>query len=99
MTGDWPEGEIDHIDGNKVNNRFANLRLADHTLNVQNVRAPRAHNNGGHLGASLDKRSGKWRGVITVGGRSRYLGTFATPQEASAAYLEAKRLLHPGCTL
>lgn len=97
MTGQWPNGQIDHIDGDKKNNRIANLREASNGLNKQNMRRPRRDNKTGFLGVSQD--GGRFRAEIGVEGANVYLGMFATPQAAHAAYIEAKRRLHPGCTL
>jgi hypothetical protein len=99
MTGDWPRGEVDHIDGNTANNSWANLRLVDRQLNVQNQR--RAHKNSTHgfMGVTYSKQHAKWRARIYVDGHKRHLGLFTTPEEAHSCYVEAKRLFHPGCTI
>lgn len=96
--GRWPEGDVDHIDGDRANNRPANLREVTNSLNQQNLRSARSHNRTGLLGVSPGRR-GKFRATIVVNKKQRHLGEFATAQLAHEAYLAAKRDLHPGGTL
>lgn len=96
--GDWPQGEVDHLDGDAMNNRLTNLRLADRSLNMQNQRRARRDNGTGFLGVSRT-RYGRFAAAIKINGRRTRLGNFETPIEAHAAYLRAKRQLHPGGTL
>lgn len=98
VIGHWPLGEVDHRNGLKADNRFANLRDVSGRVNRHNVTKARAHNATGILGVHL-KRPGKWSAQISNRGKSFYLGTFDSPQLASAAYVAAKRRLHEGCTL
>ena len=97
-TGEWPNGEIDHINGVRIDNRFNNLRDVCGSENQQNQRKPRRDNKSGFMGASLH-RGGKYQAVISVNGKVKYIGLYSTPQEAGAAYLKAKRLLHSTCTI
>jgi hypothetical protein len=98
--GGWPKNVIDHINGDKTDNRIANLRDVPHALNMHNQRAASAHNKRSSLlGAHWHKNGGRWRSNITVAGVTRHLGCFDTEQEAHAAYVEAKRSLHAGCTI
>ena len=85
-------GEItDHIDGNKLNNRRANLRLATFAENTRN-RALNKNNTSGYKGV---KKSGdRWMARIKFNKQQIYLGTFDTPKEAHAAYCEAARKYH-----
>lgn len=92
MTGEWP-AYIDHIDGNSLNNRFANLRLSTHSENMRNQVSPRKDNTSGFRGVCRS-RNGKWQANITVSGKQRHLGIFSTPEEASDAYWAAKAALH-----
>lgn len=96
-TGAWPAGSIDHINGDKADNRRANLRDVSHAVNCANQH--RAQGRAGMLGAVWTERTKNWRGVITRDDKQVHLGYFATPEEAHAAYLEAKRRLHEGCTI
>jgi len=99
MTGEWPRGEVDHINGCGSDNRWGNLRDGDRHQNMQNRRGPRKGSKSGILGATWDARYGKWVARIHVDGRSKHLGYFSTPEEAGAVYLDAKRVLHGGCTI
>jgi hypothetical protein len=100
MTGDWPESFIDHINGDRCDNRWANLRLATKLINNQNTRRPRSDNKtSGLLGVSWMTRERKYRAQIWSNGTNISIGRFKTPEEAHAAYIEAKRLMHPGCTI
>ena len=91
MTGEWPAHEIDHKDGDRSNNRFANLRAASAAENHQN-RAKRSDNSSGLVGATNVR--GRWQAAIVVKGVRHYLGAFATAVEAHSAYLAAKSRLH-----
>jgi hypothetical protein len=97
VTGRWPENQIDHIYGNKADNRFVNLRQADIFTNSQNQRKPHEDNACGFLG--VFKSRDRWRARIHTKGRDIHVGVFDCPEEAHLAYLEAKRKLHMGCTL
>jgi hypothetical protein len=98
VTGSWPTSEIDHIDGNKSNNRFGNLREATVSENQQNRKKPQANSALGLLGVS---RNGKhsFRATIKFDGKFHHIGNFPTPEAAHAAYLAKKRQVHPFGTL
>lgn len=98
-TGDWPSGDIDHVNGNRADNRLCNLRDVSRSVNSQNQRRAKLSNISGLLGVSFRKRTGRYLSQIMADGQCKYLGSFATPELAHAAYLEAKRKLHEGCTL
>lgn len=95
----FPDGEIDHINGDEADNRITNLRDVSKSVNQQNKRKPRADNKSGLMGVGWHRRGKKWRAQITVQGKVIYLGLFSDPEEAHAAYLDAKRKLHQGCTI
>ena len=97
MTGEMPP-LVDHINGVRTDNRWVNLRWADDALNSENRRNCPQRNNP-LLGASWHKGAQKWVSAIKVRGVPRYLGLFATPEEAHQVYLNAKRELHVGCTI
>ena len=97
VCGAWPAGDIDHIDGNSMNNRIANLRDVSKATNLQNQRLASRNNASGFLGVS--RKGLRWRARIWVNGELRIIGAFDDPAEAHAAYVEAKRKLHPGCTI
>ena len=97
MTGNYPEHHIDHIDGNPLNNRFQNLRDVSQRANVHNQRRAHSQSTTGLLGV---QRAGKrFVARIEASGVNIGLGRFDTPEEAHAAYIKAKRLLHEGCTI
>lgn len=99
MTGEMPTMDIDHIDGNRANNRWANLRHVSRSINMQNVKRARADSAHGLIGVELHRQSGLYHSRIKVSGRRKHLGYFKTPEEAHQAYLAAKRRLHEGCTI
>lgn len=103
MTGEWPKNEIDHIDGNPLNNRFSNLREATSSQNKQNRHKARSDNKHGLIGAYKHCVSAKgvtrWRARIQVDGVVKHIGLFDSAELAQAAYIEAKRQLHPFNTL
>jgi hypothetical protein len=97
--GRWPEQSIDHINGARADNRIANLRDVDAFTNRQNQRRARRDSRSGLIGAIWLEQRKCWKSEIRVAGRVRMIGRYKTAQEAHAAYVEAKRRLHPGCTL
>lgn len=99
VTGEPASGQVDHRDGRRSNNSWINLRDCTQSVNQQNMRRPKSSNALGLLGVHIDKASGKPRADISVNGKNLYLGLFETPEEAHAAYIEAKRKHHDGCTI
>lgn len=99
VTGEWPTYDVDHRDGSPSNNAWLNLRDVTHVVNQQNRRRAHSNNKSKLLGVSFHKGDQKWRASIRVNGRAKHVGNFSTPELAHAAYVEAKRKLHPGCTL
>lgn len=97
QSGAWPIAEIDHIDGCRSNNSWLNLRDVDRAMNVQNRHAADRDSGTGLLGAF--RARGRFESKIRVRGVLHRLGRFGTAEEAHAAYIEAKRRLHEGCTL
>ena len=94
--GSWPAGMIDHINGDRADNRLSNLRDVTPSQNRQNLRKAQANNRAGLLGAYVGGKRYRhpWKSTISVDGRETYLGHFATKEEAHAAYVAAKRKLH-----
>lgn len=96
--GAWPNGDIDHINGFRSDNRIGNLRDVARNINLQNQRHARSDNKAsGLLGVSRNKK--RWKARLVIDRKEFHIGTFDTPEEAHAAYIEAKRRLHPGCTI
>lgn len=87
--------KIDHHNGNTLDNRRNNIRIATPQQNARNVRRIRKDNHSGVKGAHFCKKSGKWMATIYPerGGKALYLGRFTTPAEAGAAYDVAARKL------
>lgn len=85
ITGN-PNSEIDHISGNSLDNRRTNLRVATRQQNRANSRC---RNKNGYKG--ITRQRGKWRAQIVVNRKHISLGTYKTPQEAHAAYIEAAK--------
>lgn len=97
--GTWPRGNIDHKDGNKVNNAIANLRDCPQRINNENQRKRRSDNTSGFSGVMWRTDKKRWCVVIQVNGKRFRRGGYSTPEEAHEAYLKAKRELHEGCTI
>lgn len=92
VHGVWPTGSIDHIDGDKENNRIANLRDVSHAQNMQNQHRPHKNNRTGALGVYPNGRG--FTACIKVNKKRIGLGTYKTVAEASAVYQAAKAKLH-----
>jgi hypothetical protein len=88
-----PEHEIDHINGNKLDNRICNLRLATRAENQRNVKL-RKDNTSGYKGVCLDKSKNKWKAQASIAGVLKHLGLFETPELAATAYKNFTKLNH-----
>lgn len=87
VYGKWPSGGLDHIDGDKTNNRIANLREATESQNQAN--RFKGWGVSGLKGVNFHKSAKKWMSRITKGRSMIYLGLFDTPEEAYKAYCAA----------
>ena len=87
--GEWPNGEIDHIDGNRGNNRIENLRCVDKSTNQRNA-SLRVDNTSGQVGVYFNKASGRWRARINHNGRRVFLGSFVSFEDAVTARKDAE---------
>lgn len=97
VHGEWPQGEIDHIDGDRLNNRLQNLRVVDRSGNSQNRRGAQSNNHScGLLGVSWNKQHEKWQARLMANKVRHHVGYFSDPNEAHAAYMAAKSRLHIG---
>jgi len=81
--GKWPEHEIDHRDGNPRNNRLDNLREATRAQNCANTRVSKNNKLQTKGVCAVGK---KFRAMIRINGKNKYLGLFTTTEAASAAY-------------
>ena len=95
IYGYMPEHNIDHVNEIKGDNRLCNLRLDINRENEQNNSKPQSNNSSGYRGIYWYKRDKKWISKIQLKGKTISIGRHDTPEEAHAAYLCAKRELHP----
>lgn len=86
-TGSFPSSYLDHINGNRADNRIANLRLATKQQNNENI-GPRRDNVSGFRGVSR-RKNGQWVAQIQSNGVKKHLGYFPTSDAAYAAYTQA----------
>jgi hypothetical protein len=92
MTGNIPK-YIDHINGNKSDNRWENLRAATQSQNMGNS-ALNKSNTSGFKGVTFSKRRKKFVAQIMKNGKGKFLGHFSNPEDAHAAYCKAALELH-----
>lgn len=88
--GAFPCGEIDHINGDRGDNRLINLRVVSRSENCRNLRLPK-HNTTGVVGLYRDKRNGKWHSSIKFRGKTHYLGSYLDFDQAVEARRAAER--------
>jgi len=93
VHGVWPEGELDHKNGLKTDNRIANLRPASNSANGANKPVYK-NNKCGLKGVHLHKPSGRWKAQIKKDGRVRHIGLFRCPTAAHLAYVRTAKRLH-----
>lgn len=92
----WPENLVDHIDGDKANDRISNLRDVSHSSNMRNQTRAHKGSTSGHIGVSWSASAGKWIvQVVAKGIARRHYGTFDRIEDAVARYWEMKKVLHP----
>ena len=97
LHGVWPDKYIDHINGNRGDNRIENLRDVVARTNQENQRVAKVNNKTGFLGVRMEQ--GLYRARIKANGKTLHIGMFEKAEDASAAYIKAKRELHAGCTI
>lgn len=83
---------IDHVNGDRLDNRIENLRVVNYAENMKNL-GIRNLNTHGVLGISQHPKDGKWQACINQSGRKIYLGRFGSLAEAVAARSSAERVL------
>lgn len=95
-VGEWPSGQIDHINGNRADNRITNLRMTGVVGNARNQKV-RSSNSSGCMGVSFHRSTGKWRVRINKDGRRVSGGLYASLEEAIRARraLESEEGYHP----
>lgn len=89
-----PDGmQVDHINGNPLDNRLCNLRIAKRAENMWNM-GRNSKNTSGYKGVSWMATNNKWQVKIRVNGERKWLGLFDTAEEGYAVYCEAARKYH-----
>lgn len=81
--GYWPN-VIDHVDGDRLNNKISNLENVDHKTNIRRASSKKA-------GVFFNTHSNKWHAKITVDNKTVHVGLFSTREDASAARIEAEK--------
>jgi hypothetical protein len=93
MTGEWPANDVDHINGDRIDNRWCNLRAATRAENLRNTK-PHKDGSTGFKGVYWDKRQRRYYSQIMVSGKVFWLGSFKCPTAAHFAYSRAAKKLH-----
>lgn len=84
-NGEIPNGlDIDHIDGDRSNNKISNLRLATRSQNLRNKKISKSNKTG--FKGVFKLPNGRFQSSIRVNGKQNYLGVFSTAEEAGLAY-------------
>jgi hypothetical protein len=91
--GEWPKDKIDHVNGDKSDNRIENLREADNPQNGFN-RGKNSNNTSGYKGVCWHKASNTWVAKIKAHGKWYHLGYFDDPEIAHEAYVSKSKELH-----
>ncbi len=90
VNGTWPDCLVDHISGNRDDDRWCNLRAATYQQNSRN-RKPCKRNKSGKVGVCVSIDTDKWDANITVDSRTIKLGCFEVKEDAIAARCEAEK--------
>lgn len=90
MTGEWPKKEIDHLDQDRQNNRYLNLRDTSRTNNQLNKNKNPTRYTSKYPGVSYFSITSSWRAIIGHKNKRYYLGYFETEELAFRAYLNKK---------
>ncbi|MBB4235066.1 HNH endonuclease [Rhizobium esperanzae] len=92
--GEETPDTVDHADGDRLNNRWSNLRPATDQQNVLNAKLA-SNSTSGFKGVSWHKKAQKWSAQIYLDGKSRYLGLYTDPKKAHDAYMRAANSIQP----
>jgi hypothetical protein len=93
MHGAFPTSQVDHVNGDRADNRISNLRLASNSQNKMNAAAHKDARSK-YTGVFWEKSRGKWRAQISSGGLRRHLGLYDSEVTAAAAYDLAAKDMH-----
>ena len=99
VHGTVHNGDVDHINMDRKDNRISNLREVSRSVNMQNKEAASSNNRTGYIGVCFDSRRNKYSAQIRINGKNTHLGMFDSPDVAHAAYVKAKRNFHEGCVI
>lgn len=88
VTGEWPEKHVDHIDLNRTNNKWLNIRPSTVSENHGNMNK-HIDNTSGHKGVWFNKLRNTWNAQIMVKGKRYNLGVYENKEDAAKAYEEA----------
>jgi hypothetical protein len=89
--GEWPSDQIDHVNGDKTDNRLENLRIVTAQGNAKN-RSLRSDNTSGHVGVYWVRETKKWSAQIKVDGKQKTIATFESLEDAVKARKAAEDL-------
>lgn len=95
--GDPPGMIVDHINGDRLDNRKANIRVCTNQQNIRNSGKPRRFKKAAssqYKGVSFNKQKQKWQVFIYMNGKNKNLGSFVSELDALAAYETAAMNLH-----
>ena len=94
VYGEWPPINVDHVNGDRADNRMANLRCSTKSENSRNSKTWRSSRCGFKGVSRADSKAEKWMARIKHDGKRVYLGIFDTPEEAHAAYVAAVKVFY-----
>lgn len=93
VNGEFPDGDLDHINRIKADNKIENLRCVNKCQNRENIDVHK-NNKCGVKGVWLHNQSGKWCASIGKNGKNIHLGSFNSIDEAAVAYKKAAEIYH-----
>lgn len=89
-NGEWPQGQVDHINGDRADNRIENLRDVTPSGNARNQAICKI-NTSGFTGVAFHKKSQRWVAYIRVNGKRQHIGMFGCKTAAIFARIKANR--------
>lgn len=92
VNGNFPISVVDHINGDKADNRWCNLIECSQGDNLQNIHKVKSTSTTGYTGVYTYKD--RFRAKINVNGKQIHIGEFVTAEDASIAYKNAKNIHH-----